>query len=227
MQRTTLNWFIPVLRNSSDFWCSFEINDTITLHYRYPHMQNDSAAIWDTAAKQLQKCHSFLFPPNNEHFITSCWPVHFQTGLVFLQQRPLWNKWASLGDPHCYRGRQNMLQAGFPGRSSILLSNHQPVQFLPAQRCPWEASLLMCMYNTDALCTCSTPSTFIHDWLSRHANKSHEVQGLLYGLAINILSIHHIVNIQRVSLTYCLPAMPWPWHVSARHTGILDINITM
>lgn len=54
-----------MLRNSSDFWCSFEINDTITLSYRYPHMQNHSAAIWDTAAKQLQKCQSFffLFPP--------------------------------------------------------------------------------------------------------------------------------------------------------------------
>lgn len=78
-------------------------------------------------------------------------------------------EWASVGDSHCCGATRNMLQARFPGRPSILLSKHQPVHFLHTQRCPWEASLLMCMYNTDALCTCCTPSTFIHDCLSRHA----------------------------------------------------------
>lgn len=135
------------------------------------HTCRMTAAICDTAAGRLQKCQRLFFPPSNEHFITSRWPVHFQMGLVFLQERPLWKNGLAWGNPHCYGATQNTLQARFPGRPSIsiLLSNHYPVHILHTHRCPWEASLLMCMYNTDALCTCSTPSTFIHDWLSRHA----------------------------------------------------------
>lgn len=108
----------------------------------------------------------FSFPPTMD---TSSPPGDQSAG--FPSRQTTLKEWAGVGDPHCYGATQNMLQARFPGRPSvsILLSNHYPVHILHTHRCPWEASLLMCMYNTDALCTCSTPSTFIHDWLSRHA----------------------------------------------------------
>lgn len=113
----------------------------------------------------------FSFPPTMNTSSPPADQSTFKRG-CFSFRKGLSEIMGQRGDPHCYGATENMLQARFPGRPSMLLSNHQPVHFLHMQRCPWEASLLMCMYNTDALCTCSTPSTFIHDWLSRHANKS-------------------------------------------------------
>lgn len=57
----------------------------------------------------------FSFPPNKEHFITSWWPVHSQMGLVFLQERPLWNNGPAWGipiavEPHKICSKQDFLE---------------------------------------------------------------------------------------------------------------------